>query len=88
MLHNEEYILKQIRKQGELVTWLLSVVGHLIVIVAQLQAAGGGSGASAQLYYGDVDPTVAPPATDKAALYYNTLTGVIFQWNVALQTWQ
>jgi len=56
-----------------------------LLVAAQ---AGGGGGGSNGLSQGAVDPVAAPTDPASPALYWNSVTGTIFNWNVIAQAWQ
>ncbi len=55
-------------------------IGLLNAIAALL---GGSSSGLTQVYSGAVDPVAPPNDVTKANLYYNTSSGIIFQWTGA-----
>ncbi len=50
-------------------------------------SGGGGGGGTGAVLTGTVDPTDPPTDADAGALYYNTSTGVIWQWDTDTDTW-
>jgi hypothetical protein len=79
MLYNEEYVLSKIKRHEEQIVRIESRLGTIINII---------SSSFLQLSCGDGDPTTAPLDPAQAALYYNNLTGVLFNWNISTQTWR
>ncbi len=47
----------------------------------------GGSSALTQVYSGSVPPVAAPTNPAIAALYYDTSSGILYQWNIAGAAW-
>jgi hypothetical protein len=48
---------------------------------------GGSSSSLTQVYSGTVPPASAPNDPTKAALYYDTSSGILYQWNIAGAAW-
>lgn len=80
MLHNEEYILAKIKRQQETLEYLLSTLGHITVVLAT----------SRQVYSGNGNPNtlgIVPDNQSLAAVFYDSLSGIIYQWRTDLLTW-
>jgi len=83
MTYNEEWILSQIRRQNELIVYLLSVIGN----------SGGGGGVANFIQYGTANPNDAAilPANLSIGGFYDQVDSdgdTVFLWIWVNNKWR